>query len=342
MTTDDFEKVTLPDNHYLQIAKSLKSNYLDEFIIAANNLKKVLAANSYELFWNEKMQLNKSEFNEKAFIQGACEVAVANHFYDRQEFKIEAKVNPSNNKNVDCQFKSNGFTYNIEVKCASFDSKEIVQNNDSFKFQTFGRVADRNKIFDEISKALDEGLTIQGKPLRAHEELKNMDNNLKDFLESAHEKFNPTCPETEVNILLIGCDDPADMQSWLNYLFANEGLLTDNSFSDSSKYNNVDLVILTNLYFKHKSFERKQLRNSWSLEETLNFVFYNPLRARMKEMAVTNFFTHEIKNYTLDLQKFNVAGSAPEDVKNAVRVPHFVIDHLERKEKIHLFEIAKS
>jgi len=338
MTIDEFVKLTLPDGHYLKTAKEQGDNYFQEFLSASDKLKTILSPTDFKVFWNEKMQLNKKNFNEKAFIQGACETAVANYFSDKQDFGVEVKVNPNNKKDVDCQFKSNGFTYNIEVKCASFDAKEKVENADSFKYHTFGRLSDRESVIHELSKALDEGLTNQGKSLKEHQELKNMDNNLKDFLELAHDKFNPNCADSEVNILLVGCNDKSDMQSWLGYMFADEGLLTEDTFADSTKYKNVDMVILTNLYFKHKDFYKKRVKNSWSLEETLNFVFYNPLRAREKNEATVNFFNSELKNYTVPLQNFEVPGEAPEGVKNAVRVPHFVVDHLENGQEIYLFE----
>jgi hypothetical protein len=338
MTIDEFEKLNLPDEHYLKIATEQKHNYLQEFLTASDKLKTILKPNDLKTFWYEKMQLHKNVFMEKAFIQGACETAVANHFADKADFGIEVKVNPNNKKDVDCQFKSNGFTYNIEVKCASFDTKEKVENSDSFKFHTFGRMAEREGLIRELSKALDEGLTNQGKPLKEHQELKNMDNNLKDFLELAHEKFNPNCPEDEVNILLVGCNDKSDMQSWFGYLFADEGLFTEDSFADSNKYNNVDIIVLTNLYFKHKDFFKKRVNNSWTLEDTLNFIFYNPLRAREKNAATRNFINSELKNYTMPLQKFEVSGNVPDYVKNAVLVPHFVIDHLENGQGIYLFE----
>ena len=178
------------------------------------------------MFWNEKLQLNKVKFDEKSFIQAACEVAVSNYFRNKENFKVEVKVNPANKKDVDCQFSSNKFIYNIEIKCATFDAKEKVEKADSFKYQTLGRLENKDDLIAIISKAIDDGLRNQGKPLKVHEELKNMDNNLKDFLESAHEKFNPLCDENEVNILLIGCNHPADMQSWVGYLTRDGGHFT--------------------------------------------------------------------------------------------------------------------
>jgi len=191
-----------------------------------------------------------------------------------------------------------------------------------------------------LSKALDEGLRNQGKPLKEHAELKNMDNNLKDFLELANQKFNPTCPENEINILLVGCNDAADIQSWIGYLFATAGLFTDDSYADVTKYQNVDLVVFTNLYFKHKDFFNKQTNNFWNLSHSLNLYFENPFRNQEKRDGVDNFY-FELKNYNLEFNQFQVPGQAPLEVKEAVKIRHFVIDYLQGEQNIYLFERKK-
>jgi len=336
---EEFDKLNLPDSHYLKIAKNSGSIYFDEFLEAMNRLKDIIPDKDFKTFWNDKLQLNKPVFNEKGFIQGACEIAVANYFGNKNDFKVEAKVNPKNKKDVDTQFTSNGFTYNIEVKCAASNAKEKVEKSDSFKFQTLGRFDNKDEVIDILSKALDEGLTNQGKPLKEHAELKNMDNNLKDFLESAHEKFNSDCSESEINILLIGCNDKADMQSWVGYLTASAGLFTNESYSNQDDFKNVDIVVLTNLYFKHKDFSEKEVENSWSLTETLNLSIVNPFRGKDKKDGILNF-NNEIINYNSEISQFIVLGNidVPQEVKEAVRIPHFVIDYLEIEKGKYLFE----
>ncbi|MFD2564154.1 hypothetical protein [Aquimarina rubra] len=333
----EFENLDLPNNHYLKIAKQLKSNYFNDFLESINKIKKIISEKDFKVFWEDKMQLNKSKFDEKSFIQGACEIAVANYFSEKDNFKVEVQVNPKNKKDVDCQFKSKGFTYNIEVKCASFDAMEEVQNSDSFKFQTLGRLDNKDDIINILSKAIDEGLEKQGKVLKPHAELKNMDNNLKDFLISAHKKFNSESDEKEINILLIGCNDKADMQSWVGYLTASAGLFTDNSYFDQMNYNNVDLVVLTNLYYKHKDFHKKNIENSWSLKGTLNLSIINPFSSKKKLDGIINF-DNEMINYNTEINEFIVPGDAPDSVKEAVRIPHFVIDYLENEQGKYLFD----
>lgn len=335
---EKFKNLNLPENHYLKIAENSNSSYFHEFLSSMENLRKKLSEQNFKMFWNEKLQLNKVKFDEKSFIQAACEVAVSNYFRNKENFKVEVKVNPANKKDVDCQFSSNKFIYNIEIKCATFDAKEKVEKADSFKYQTLGRLENKDDLIAIISKAIDDGLRNQGKPLKVHEELKNMDNNLKDFLESAHEKFNPLCDENEVNILLIGCNHPADMQSWVGYLTRDGGHFTREPYSDPKKFNNIDIVVLTNLYFKHKDFHTKKIRSSWSLDETLNLSIVNPNRVKDKKDGILNF-SNEFKNYNFEISEFKVSGFAPDSVKEAFRIPNFVIDYLEKNNGIYLFEL---
>ncbi len=338
---EDFSKLNLAADHYLRIAKEKDSNYFTEFINSMTLIKEKVPEKDFKVFWDDKMQLNKAKFDRKAFIQGACEVAVAAYFSSKNDFKVEVKVNPKNKKDVDTQFKSGGFTYNIEVKCASFEAKEKIPGSDSFVFQTLGRLPNKNELIQTLSRLMDQGLANQGKPLKPHLEQKNMDNNLKDFLISAHEKFNSESSEQEINILLIGCNDTDDMQSWVGYLTASCGLFTADSYCDPAFYNNVDLVVLTNLYYKHKDFYQKNVEGSWTLQETLNLSIVNPFSKKKNPTGILAF-NNEIINYNTELNEFIVPGSAPENIKNVFQISHFVIDCLQKKQGKYLFGKRKQ
>lgn len=334
---EEFNELNLPDGHYLKIAKSSENIYFDEFIESVSKVNQYISNKDFKDLWDNKLQLKKAKFDEKAFIQGACELAVANYFCKKNGFRVEAKVNPENQKDVDVQFQSNNFTYNIEVKCAAFTYNEKIQNTDSFKYLTYGRLDNKLDIMSILSNAIDEGLKKQGKPLKEHAELKGMDNNLKSFLTNAHEKFNDSSTESEVNILLICCGDREDMQRWIGYLKGPEGLFTNDSFCDPAEYNNVDLVILTNLYYKHKDFFNKNIENSWNLNKTLNLSIINPYCRLRKPKGIENFDS-EMINYNSEINQFKVPGLAPEGLKDARKVVHFVIDYLEIQEGKYLFD----
>lgn len=333
------DEVSNHSDHYLVRARTERNHYFDEFKIAALIVKNAMTDKEFEYWCTEKMLLKQQVFEEKTFIQYAVETSSARYFAEKQNenFKVEAKINPTNDKDVDIQFTNRGCTYNVEIKCSDFVSKETIDNKDGFKFGTIGRLPDRGEeALKTISSALAEGLTKKGEPLKPHLTSKNMDNNLKNFLELAHEKFNPTPSETEVNILLVGCDDEKDIQNWHYYLFAEQGLFTNASFADKEKYKNVDLVVFTNLYFKHNKYFDKKVRNSWTLEHSFNLVFSNPFRQLDKEMAIKNFLGF-FPHFTWDLHNYSVPGDAPSYVKDLVRISWFVKDHLEKDKGLFFF-----
>jgi hypothetical protein len=320
-------------------AKSTGHEYFTDFLEAGRILKGVLSFKEYEMWCTEKMLLRQQPFAEKTFIQYSVETSVVRFFSEMfpAEFKAEAKINPNNQKDVDCQFIDSGFKYNVEVKCSDFISKEEIDSQDAYKFETVGRLPDKGEsAIREISQALNEAHAKKEEGLKPHLDLKKMDNNLKDFLELAHKKFDPTPKEEEVNILLVGCDDDRDIQNWFNYLLAEQGLFTKHPFADNTKYKNVDLVVLTNLYFKHNRYFDKQVKNSWTLENSFNLIFGNPYRHIQKENAIKHFM-NLLPNFTQELQSYQVPGDAPDFVKNVVKIPWFVKDNLEKNQGKFLF-----
>ena len=335
---EKLEHISDLNDHYLVKARNENLDYFDEFIKAAEIIKDNVSEREFEFWCKEKMLLKDQVFAEKTFIQYAVETSVARYFAEKhsENFQVEAKINPYNDKDVDIRFTDGDYTYNVEVKCSDFNSKEKINSKDAFKYETVGRIPDRNETKETISTALDEGLAKKGEATKPHVEAKNMDNNLKDFLELSHEKFNPTPSEQEVNILLVGCDDERDIQKWHYYLFAEQGLFTEYSFADREKYKNVDLVVFTNLYFKHNKFFEKKVRNSWTLDQSFNLVFSNPFRQLHKEKAIKNFLDI-IPHFTWDLSNYTVPGDAPAFVKDSVRISWFVKDNLEKTKGLYLF-----
>lgn len=329
----------IPD-HYLVIAQNRSNTYYSEFLEAGQIMANLLNEKEFALWTNEKMLLRGKIFQEKTFIQYAIETAVVRFFGERfpKDFKVEAKINPNNDKDVDCQFVDGEFTYNVEVKCSDFVAKEKIDKQDAFKYGTIGRLPDRGeKAIETLKTALDQGSKIKGELPKAHVGLRNMDNNLKDFLLLAHEKFNPTSSEKEVNILIVGCDDAHDVQNWVNYLYAEQGLFTQQSFADRRTYQNVDLVILTNQYYKQNRFYNKNVSGCWTLENSFNIIMVNPAR-RLKKTEAIQHFTILIPHYGNELGNYVVPGNAPDFVKESVIISNFVKEYLEEQNGIYLFD----
>lgn len=327
--------------HYLKKSKQFYPDYFEGFKTSINSLKVVVSNKKLKDLLNNKFQIRDSAFKEKAFIQTACETTINAYFAKKypETFQYEEKLNPANNKDVDCGFMDMGFKYNVEVKCSGFDSKEAIDRQYAFKFGTAGRIPEFDHEFETISKYIKMGRKNLGEDDSAPKDVvqsKNMDNNMKGFLISAHEKFNPNPVEDEVNILAVCCGNPQDMQNWFSYLYANKGLFTPYSFCDHNEYKRVDLVILSNLYHRHHEFyEKESLHNHWFFEHAFNLICCNPLRFLSKERAIKSF-TQGFPNYSTQLMNHNVLGDVPQYIKDVLRIPDFIRVELEEK-GIHLF-----
>ena len=341
---DKVESLTSLPDHYLVQAKALNHPYFAGFLAAGALLKPLLTAQEFAYWCAEKMLLKPQPFREKTFVQYAVETAVATYFGARFPlgFAVEKRVNPANDKDVDCVFQDGGFTYNVEVKCSDFIAKEEIDSLDAFKYETIGRLPDRGAEARRVLEvALNEGLAKRGEAAKPHVTSKNMDNNLKGFLESAHEKFGSSADEQTVNVLVVGCDDAEDLQRWFNYLWASEGLFTDASFADRTRYRNVDLVVLTNQYFKHNKVLTKRVTDSWDLGDGFNHISVNPRRLQTKAAGIAHF-KNLLPNFSSALAAYRVPGPAPDYVKDARRIVYFIKDYLERQQGRYLFEAAQT
>ncbi len=326
--------------HNIYKAKEATLAYYDNFKEFILPLEKNISSKQFEDLLQKKIQFKSPSFNEKQFIQAACETTVNSYFakHFTNSFAYEKKVNPSSKKNIECQFQIGSFTYNIEVKCSDFELKEKIDNQDAFKFGTYGRIDEYKDTMKEIGNLMVEGQKIKKENPKPLIELRKMDNNLKDFLISANQKFNPTPNENEVNILVVCCGDANDMQNWHNYMFAQRGLFTKNSFCHQNKYLLVDLVVLSNIYHRHKFFDKVDLSDNWNLASAFNLVFSNRYRKLNKEKSI-KFFLNIFPHYTDELEKYEI----PEDngsefmrqvLKSIVGIPAFVKHNFTDKGKM--------
>ena len=144
---DKFKNINSIKDHYLVKAMETEHCYYSEFIEAAKILKQALSDKEFEYWCAEKMLIKNQSFAEKTFIQYAVETATSRFFAENYpaEFKTEVKINPNNNKDVDVQFIDNGFTFNVEVKCSDFVSKEKIEAQNGYKYTTAGRLPDRGQ-----------------------------------------------------------------------------------------------------------------------------------------------------------------------------------------------------
>lgn len=280
----------------------------------------------------KKLGLKSDNVVEQAYIQAAVELTVCTHFakFFPEGFVYEEQVNPP--KDVDCSFRVEDLKFNVEVKCADFSKKHAADESEGFKIGSLGRLAD----YDTMVSDLEELFSTGGHMLSRQ---RHMDNNLKSFLVSAHEKFAPSTPDNELNVLVIGCDDAMDMQKWHSYLYGSQGLFTLESYADASTYARVDLVVLTNLYHRHKDPNQKPMvHGHWRLIEAFCILCENPNSKKPDSTFLE--FSRTVRHHNNELQGHVIEGDEPDFILKGLAIPSYVADELQAK-GIYYFQPAK-
>jgi hypothetical protein len=316
----------LSDKHVL---KNAPANYQRGFVEAA--IRVYPASRRAELLQNKFFIPNDTAFNADTFLQSASELSVQNHLMMEQRAKgvgIEKRVNPP--KDVDVYYEVGATKVSLEVKCAV----EAPQPSDALVIKMAGRVPDHRATFDDL-----KGKIEAAHPKQRVELAKNKDNTLKDFLISAHGKFNPHAGFDDLNILLVACGYYFDVQAWSFYMFENGGLFTSNSFHPQSEFAFVDMVILTNLKYCHTD---ARAFHDWTLKDAFILPFLNPLRraAAVSESIVRGLgvFNHHLKRFN----EFTPASDDPQvpnHILNVIKVNNYVPEHLDAAERDRYFPI---
>ena len=291
---------------------------------AFNDLAPHLSDAQNKDLYLKKLSLETTPASEQAYIQSAVELTVCAHFarFYPDGFMYEEKTNYP--KDVDCSVRVGNFKYNIEVKCADFVKKETVDKADGFKIGALGRLDD----YAELVEQLQELFSSDGHALY---EQRHMDNNLKSFLVSAHDKFPPVTPDNELNVLVVGCDDAMDMQKWHSYLYGVQGLFTKDSYADRAAYARVDMVLLTNLYHRHKDPASKpKITGHWRLSEAFCILCANPFSP--KPAATAYEFSKTIRHYN---NEWNDYSSGADEILRGIGIPAFVGEELQAKGIYH-------
>lgn len=279
-----------------------------------------------------KLQINQSSVNLKQYIQASCELTLQKYLAKEfpSSFTYEAQVNSKNNKDVEGTIDIDNITINIEVKCSTFEAQEKINKKNGFKMSYWGRVPNPQKEFEEIKELLKEGQLNKGEKPSETNLTKHMDNNLKSYLINANDKFNLSSSKEELNILMIGCDTPSDMDKWVGYMFGYKGLFQNDSFCEPKKYNLVDIVLLTNLYHRHKN--PKSIGNNKVFDLSKAFVvgFINP-RPNVNKRNAIKIFLNNFHNQTNELNQYDITNISDEIVESSIKISSFVNENKEYK-----------
>jgi hypothetical protein len=320
---------TAPDNHAL---RNSGDGYRDAFVAAFLDVYgHKTDRQASEILKRKFLVSPDSKYSENTFLQGASELSVACHVKNRgvTDFETDKKVNPTNNRDVDVFCKLRALSVSTEVKCA-----EESESNEpgSLYLRTDGRVPNYSGVHEDLRAKIEV----------AHPDMtlklaKNKDNALKQFLAESHLKFNPNSGVDDLNILFVACEDHSNMNSWHRYLFGREGLFTANSFSPPQEHRHVDVVILSNLKYRHKSV---RATSDWSLQDTLMLPFVNPHRRptalRDSILNGLSVFEHHLEPFS----KYSVTTDDPNvesDILDSVKVIHYVAEQLSEAQRVQYF-----
>jgi len=324
-----------PSNHQLQISSG---DYRDGFISAFQSVYGHLSDRDARAVLKRKFLLSTdSVFLEDKYLQGASELTVTNHIKGQKikGFESDKSVNPLNKKDVDAFCVINQIRVSTEVKCAS-ESNE--SDDDTLIIRTDGRIPDHTKIYEGLRKEIESGQP--GTTLKLG---KNNDNKFKTFLVEANNKFNPASSVDDLNVLLVACEDHGDMNEWYRYLYGRAGLFTGNPFCPPDDFRNVDVAILSNLKYRHKSV---QSASDWSLENTLIVPFVNPHgRSSAIKDSILNgleLFKHHHLGAFFKYSPTTDDPNIPSDVLDSTKMIHYIAEHLAESDRARFFPTIKK
>ena len=177
-------------SHIIHVEKANNGKYYHDLQKVISIFEKGIEHRDFIHIVKDKLQLGKSTFNYKQYIQSASEITIVAYFLELfpNSFKYEPKLNVNSNKNVECQITHRGIKYNIEVKTPEYSTQEEQNDSSSIKINSIGRYDD----YKEISEDLKPFFKLRSENLydgKSAIDSKRMDNNAKDYLIQAQEKF---------------------------------------------------------------------------------------------------------------------------------------------------------
>ena len=283
--------------HPLQKAYANQNRYWTDFLDLHSDYKQHLSTQDYEHFLS-KCRLD-CEINNAQYLQFASEVTIVDYVIrNYKDFKNEPQYN--NKKNPECSFGYEGRTVNIEVKAPDLRKRASQEDSRDTKIYAAERFPNKQSYehaLEFIKTNMNENKNIQV--------VDRMDNKLKDYLLSAHEKF-PDSSTSYFNILVIAVDTIPDMDEWYSYIWGDNGVFTEKTYV-LENYNNIDAIMLTNVQHGHMADNVDLTVNCWKLENYMSLLFLNPKKNDKNHNLEEYFFKYAIKlfdNRTLSFLMF--------------------------------------
>jgi hypothetical protein len=322
----------------IHVLKNSPQDYVDDFVMAA--LEIYPYSKMRKVFQDKCLIPDTSNYSDEKYFQSASELSVSRYLKQKEkenlirDLAFEKMVNPKNQKDVDNFFRVKAKNVSIEVKCP-FEEKRTGE----LTMQTAGRIPDPDGKYNSMKQAIKSGKSR--KDLRRG---KNPDNRLKDCLVSANEKFSDESSFDDLNILFVSCGYFHDINHCYMCLHAGEGLFTNSPFEAPEHYQNVDLMILSNLKYRHEYARDYSL---WGLDDVFLLPIINPHgRSSCVGDSVKkglNVFHH----YKEEFEAFDSIKTATPDphghieaIKETMKVSHFVNERLLPQELTRFFPVT--
>jgi hypothetical protein len=319
----------LSDTHFL---KRMPEQYVIDFATAAVH---VYEPAKIQITLQRRFYLpDDRAYKEDAYLQSASELSVANYIKAKQvpDFKINKRVNPNNKKDVDVYYRIGSTNVSLEVKCPFEEEQAPLPVITALPA---GRLRGYDQTLEKFTNVLGAGSS--SKILKG----KNRDNRMKDALVSAHGKFRSDPELDDLNILFFSCGNYYRMSEWHGYLFGSAGLFTRESFHPPETYLNVDLVILSNLKYRHQFAPNFP---AWSLDDVLLIPIRNPLGRRNVFSKTVDEGLSIFNHYRKEFLAGRIVTSGTEEIQDLVdshtKVTRFVFKHLSDEQQKRFFPIT--
>jgi hypothetical protein len=321
----------LPDEHVL---KRSPATYVDGFVAAAldvydpGKLYKVLKKKFFI-----PSASPASQYTDERYLQSASELTVAHHIKKRRvgDFQIEKRVSAENRKDVDVFFRAKSTNVAIEVKCPF--EEEPAPYPGTITLNRAGRTAGTDETYEQIRQTLQS--TIPGTNF---DRGRNRDHRMKDCLISAHQKFSS---ESGLNILFLSCGHFHRIGEWYGCLFGRHELFTAESFQAPKTYSKVDVVILSNVKYRH---QHARDYPAWTLDDVLLLPVVNPYSRRRLLTHAVNEGLGVFDHYLKDIARPQIISAMYHPVDPAVdaitQVNYFVQERLTSDERARFFPVS--
>jgi hypothetical protein len=158
---------------------------------------------------------------------------------------------------------------------------------------------------------------------------------------SANDKFSSASGVDDLNVLFLSCGKFDKMNEWHTCLYGTQGLFTGHSFAPEARCPKVDLVILSNLRYRH---EQARAYPAWTLDDVLLLPIINPhgrsnrtTEAIEEGLSVFNHYLTEFASFHGSKLFWDKHSENRVNIQKVLKVNYFVMDYLKPEEFSRFF-----